>query len=124
MGAKVETLKKEVGDILKNIYSKLTPNQGKYGSLILSLVIALVFICTATGRSVIVGLGYLVFAFLIFAFAYKLYSLVVEHSKVEPEKQDEIPKAVQEEDCHQITIDELVAEANAAEAKETTAKKE
>ena len=122
MGAKVETVKKEVGDVLSKIYSKLTPSQGKYGSLILSAIIALVFLCTVTGRTVITCLGYLLFAYLIFLLAYKLYSFACEHSKaepkprpvketaseetVEPDGTDELPEN-EIEGGHQISIDEI-----------------
>ena len=119
MGARFDSAKKEVGDILKGIYSKLTPNQGKYGSLIFSAIIAIVFLCTATGRTVITCAGYLVFVYAIFFMASKLYEFAQEHSKAipkpkavpqaEPEIDDEvaIEDTETEETVHQITMDEL-----------------
>ncbi len=123
MGAKVSEIKKEVGDILKKIFSKLTPNQGKIGSLVLAAIIAVLFLCTATGRAVIVFIGYLIFALAILTFAYKLYKFASQYSIAEP-KPKAMPKVtetaettvtdenddVQEEELaegHQITMDEL-----------------
>ena len=141
MGAKVSAFKKEVGEILKKLFSKLTPGQGKSLSLIVSAVIAILFLCTTTGRSVIVFIGYLIFIYVILLFAYKFYNFATANSTAEPKpkkvKVDQgdkasdafnasdgdsdiigdivdtsVPKDDTDEKVHQITIEELQQKAD------------
>ena len=122
MGAKVDAIMKEVGDILKKIFSKLTPNQGKIGSLVLSAIIAILFFATAIGRTLIVIFGYVCFIIVIMAFANKMYKFASQYSTAEPKPKsvasEEEPvvtsenaddKITEEElkEGHQISIDEI-----------------
>ncbi len=84
MGAKVSAFKKEVGEILEKLFSKLTPKQGKSVSLIIPAIVALLFLCTTTGRSVIVFVGYLIFVCGILLFAYKFFNFASAHSVAAP----------------------------------------
>ena len=93
MGDKVSALKKEGGEIFKNIISKLTPKQGKIASLVVSAGIALLFLCTSTGRSLIGVLGYLLFIYCILVFGYRLYKFATAYAVAIPK-----PKTVKPAD--------------------------
>ena len=110
MDQRLSNFKKEVGEIFKNLFSKLTPGQGKSISLIFSAVIALIFLVTSTGRMVITVLGYLLFAYCIIWLAYKFYIFASTYSTAIPK-----PKVVvSDETYNEVTLDdddEPVAEA-------------
>ena len=135
MTEKFSNFKREVGEILKRLFSKLTPRQGKCLSLIVSAIIALLFLCTVTGRSVIVFMGYLIFAYVILLFAYKFFKFASTHSIAEPKSKkaevlqnDDVPDVIENdadsgihedivteeenEKEHQITIEELQQEVD------------
>ncbi len=80
MTERFSNFKREVGDIFRGLFSKLTPRQGKSLSLIVSLVVALFFLFTATGKSVIVLVGYLVFLYVALLYGYKLYKFASTYS--------------------------------------------
>ncbi len=90
MTERFSNFKREVGESLKGLFSKFTPKQGKSITIVLSLVIALFFLCTTTGRSVIVFIGYLIFILGILLFMYKSYRFASTYSVAVPKPRQQV----------------------------------
>ena len=122
MGAKVTALRKEGGEILKNIISKLTPKQGKIASLVVSAGVALLFLCTSTGRSIIGVLGYLLFIYCVLVFAYRLYKFAAVNAIAVPKPKEAKPadEPDQEPNAEDGSCIELRPEGDDRAAKEAS----
>ena len=134
MTKKIEELKKDGANIIHNIMERMSVNQARWFSVILTLVVLLLFVCTTGGRDIIVFLGYLGFILFVLYCGYVVYKYTTSHAKRIPKPRErkpaENPYADEpevpadsvdintiletEEDesvgevVHQITMDELV----------------
>ena len=56
-----ETIKEETGKFMQKVYGKLTKTQAGVLSVLLAALVLLLFLCTSTGRQIIVFIAYVAF---------------------------------------------------------------
>ena len=91
MTKRSEELKKDGANIIHNIMERMSVNQARWFSVILTLVVLLLFVCTTGGRDIIVFLGYLGFILFVLYCGYVVYKYTTSHAKRIPKPREKKP---------------------------------
>ena len=81
-----DEVKKEAKSFIERIFEKFTPNMARWFSVIVTIIVLCLFLCTNVGRSVLSFIAYVVFAVAALYFGVKLYKYSTSKAKGVPKQ--------------------------------------